>query len=328
MGDGYSRKRYTDQDLIEEYWRLKKELQKDYIDYTDMDKVGKFSSTTYSSRFGSWRKFLESLGENTEKPKIIIPKIVISEEELKNDYLRIKKLLNKQKLNQVDIRNHSKYYFNNYKNHFGSWDAFVRFMGDGNSRNLNTNQQIFDEYTRLKKKLNKDHITKTEWDKHSKYSSMICYWRFGSWIQFLKAMGESTKHLEPVPEEDLLNEYRRLQKYLNKTKITTEEMDKYGKYSYYIYHTHFGNWDDLVRKMGGEDSKYLYSDQELIDEYKRVKKEYNKDYISISEFSKKTKFCSSTYERRFGKWSKFLEMIGEDPKMYKKVRSEKKTKKE
>ncbi|MEA2092273.1 MAG: hypothetical protein U9O83_07910, partial [Campylobacterota bacterium] len=73
----------TSDELIAEYKKLKEYLGKKSLTQSDMNKKGKFSSSTYERRFGSWNKFLKHIGDS---PNINTD---ISKKDLLNDYHRI-----------------------------------------------------------------------------------------------------------------------------------------------------------------------------------------------------------------------------------------------
>ncbi len=52
------------------------------------------------------------------------------------------------------------------------------------------------------------------------------------------------------------------------------------------------------------------SDQELIEDLKRVAQELGKNKVTIDEYKKKGKFHWNTLSRRFGTWNKALEKVG------------------
>jgi hypothetical protein len=81
-----------------------------------MNEKGRFSSSTYERRFGSWNKFLKYLGEtlnlNTE----------ITKEDLLKDYRRIKEKLNKEELTAKDIKENSEYSLSAFLDNFTTWN--------------------------------------------------------------------------------------------------------------------------------------------------------------------------------------------------------------
>lgn len=61
MGEPYQHRNIPEQELIAAYLKLKKQLKKDVLTQRDMSEYGRFSSTVYERRWGSWRKFLSTI---------------------------------------------------------------------------------------------------------------------------------------------------------------------------------------------------------------------------------------------------------------------------
>lgn len=114
---GVKTRDFSKKALIEEYWKLKKYLGKEAaLTQADMDTKGAYSSSTYGRIFGSWNKFLQSIGE---------PCLVnrdITKDDLLKDYSRIVTLLNKPELSANDIKNHSNFALSTFLKKFGTWN--------------------------------------------------------------------------------------------------------------------------------------------------------------------------------------------------------------
>lgn len=120
MGESFQERNILDEELVKEYLKLKKVLKKDSLTQKDMNEFGKYSSSVYERRYGSWTKFLISVGD---KPNV---NIGISKKDLIDDYFRIKGELNKIKLSANDIKTYSKFSLSVYINRYGSWSNFLK----------------------------------------------------------------------------------------------------------------------------------------------------------------------------------------------------------
>lgn len=120
QGEKYQKRNISEDELIKAYLKLKKQLKKDSLTQNNMNMCGDFSSSVYERRFGSWNKFLKYIGDEENL------KTDISKKDLKEDYLRIKNILNKNTLSCNDIRRHSKYALSTYFKRFGSWNNFLK----------------------------------------------------------------------------------------------------------------------------------------------------------------------------------------------------------
>ncbi len=297
----------TNEELIEDYFRVKSQLKKKVVFRRDYEKLGKYSDTSIRNRFGKWSEFLKTIGEDTSHIKKINKEMLIEE------YKRVKELLGKDKVNQPQMLKYCKFGSRSYSKHFGSWDKFLEFMGEDTSKFLHSEQKMIDEYYRLKELLKKERVSMIDMNKYADVSGTLYRLRFGSWKNFLDKIGEDTEHLKPITDEDLKSEYLRIKKELKKPKLILNDIKKHGKYKSKAYLNHFGSWDNFVRLMGDGNSRNLNTDQEVIEEYWRVKKLLGKDYITQNEMNEHGKISSSLYNWRFGSWKKFLIHIGEDP---------------
>ncbi len=297
----------TNEELFEDYDRVKELLNKKIVFRGDYVKLGKYSDSTIRSRFGKWSMFLKIMGEDTSYIKKENREILIEE------YQRVKKLLGKEKVNQPQMLKHGRFGGRTFSKYFGSWDKFLEFMGEDTSKFRHSEKKMIDEYYRVKTLLKKEHISIKDMNKYADVCGALYRLRFGSWKNFLDKIGEDTEHLKPITDEDLKTEYLRLKMELKKSKLIVNDITKHGKYKSKAYVNHFGSWDNFVRMMGDGNSRNLNTDQEAIDEYRRVKKLLGKDYITQNDMNEHGEISSALYIWRFGSWRKFLIHIGEDP---------------
>ncbi|MDO9391379.1 MAG: restriction endonuclease [bacterium] len=123
QGEKYQKRNIPEADLIRAYLGLKKQLNKESLTQKDMNDFGNYCASVYERRFGSWNKFLKYIGDKENL------KTDISKKDLKEEYLRIKNILNKSTLSCSDIRKHSKYALSTYFKRFGSWNSFLKEIG-------------------------------------------------------------------------------------------------------------------------------------------------------------------------------------------------------
>ena len=303
--EGYhSNSSYSDDEIINEYYRLKNELKKEVVTSLDMNRYGKFSSGVAAWRFGSWSAFLDKIGEGKPTWK--------DEQNLIDEYLRVKKLLNKEHITFTDMQTHSKYSPNKYQYLFQSWSTFIKIMRGDITKDTYSEEEYINEYYGVKLKLKKEVLTIQDIILNCKFPPYLYKMKFGSMSLFFNKIGDSKIIYKELTPEDLMNEYRRVCEVLQKKKITLKEFTKSSKYSQKLYRRHFGSWNNLVESMGGEVFKNHIPDEELIKEYYRVKQTYEKEYVSKEFMSKYSTIHVGTYISRFGSWGKFLEKIGEE----------------
>lgn len=121
---------------------------------------------------------------------------------------------------------------------------------------------------------------------------------------------ELNEYHRNMSDEDLINDLKRVAKDLEKNAVTTEEYNKYGKYSSSCLRGRFGSWFKALEKAGLEKTRNLgLTEKELIDDLIRVAKDLGKSPTTF-KYNDKGKFHNSTYEYRFGSWFKALEKAG------------------
>jgi len=127
----------TDEELLAELRRVALELNKTAISRADNDERGKYGTTTYIRRFGSWFKALEKAGlEKTRTP------MNLSEEELFQNLEEIWIKLGKQPRYAEIQKPLSKYHVGTYENRFGTWrKALERFVTYINSEETASSEE-------------------------------------------------------------------------------------------------------------------------------------------------------------------------------------------
>lgn len=117
----------TDEELIAELARVALKLDKTALNRTDNDEYGKYGTTTYIRRFGSWFKALEKAGLEKTRTPMNLP-----EEELFRNLEEIWIKLGRQPRYAEVQKPLSKYHVGTYENRFGTWrkalEKFVSYI--------------------------------------------------------------------------------------------------------------------------------------------------------------------------------------------------------
>ena len=113
----YSTKSFLDSELLDDLKKVACELNKNTLTMQEYETYGKFSSSSYQTRFGSWLKSLELAGLSITRQNEKLGK-----EEIIQDLKSIAKKLNKETLTRFDYNNYGKFSPSAISNHFdGSW---------------------------------------------------------------------------------------------------------------------------------------------------------------------------------------------------------------
>ncbi len=304
---GSEEKTITKERLIENYYNVKNNLDK-IPTCTEINVYGEFSKSTYLKRFGSWNKFLLSIGEKIGRSITT----EITKEDLIKNYWDLKNKYPDLTMDMVTKTNGSRFDKLIYPKRFGSWNKFLLSIGEKlNYRLRITKEDLIKNYWDLKNKypdLTSDIVTK---DNGSQFhlSTYIRY--FGSWKKFLETIGEKIIYKKRITEEELIKNYWNLKrKYPNLTSkmINKKNGSRFGNA---VYQRRFGSWKKFLKTIGEKlEYKKRITEEELIKNYFIVKNKLNR-VPTGREMNLYGKSSISTYRERFGSWKKFLKMIGE-----------------
>ncbi len=295
-------KTITKEKLIENYWNLKNKFPDLTSVMVTKNNGSRFVLSNYVRYFGSWNKFLETIGE------IVKHKIRISEEDLIKNYLDLKNKYPNLRPDIITRKNGSRFGISTYHNMFGSWNKFLEKIGEKCRKKI-SEEDLIKNYWDLKNKypnLRPDMITRKN---GSRFGKTTYIRQFGSWNKFLEKIGEKIEHRNRYSDEDLIKNYWNLK---NKYPDLTSDMvtrENGSQFDITTYLRHFGSWNKFLKKIGEKCRKI--TDEDLIKNYWDLKNKYPN--LSLDMVTKKngSKFHKVTYIKRFGGWNKFLKKIGE-----------------
>jgi hypothetical protein len=144
-----------DEELIADLKRIAFELKKTAISRADNDERGKYGTTTYIRRFGSWFNALEKAGLEKTRTPMNLP-----EEELFKNLEEIWIKLGRQPRYAEVQKPLSKYHVGTYENRFGTWrralEKFVAYINneENNSSEKAIQNLMIEPSTRHKTKRN------------------------------------------------------------------------------------------------------------------------------------------------------------------------------
>src|SRR3989344_1186302 len=126
------------------------------------------------------------------------------------------------------------------------------------------------------------------------------------------------------PDEDVIAEVKRVDLLVGKDKLTQTDYNKHAKMSSDGVKLRFGNWEKalivaglgnkyvgtkITDKVRSQKAQYL-TDQEVLDELKRVAKIFNEKAITMADFDKNSEIAHGTFITRFGGWQNALKKAG------------------
>lgn len=133
-----------------------------------------------------------------------------------------------------------------------------------------------------------------------------------------------------IPDEELLDDVKRVAKIYGKNTLTRDEYKKYGKYGLNTFRRRFGSWNSMLKMIGLTTSErqeaaalagHNYAqlnDEQLIDDLRRVSVLLGTMSFTSAEYKKYGEYSRDSYFKRFGTWNNALVSAGLEP--FEKVR--------
>lgn len=235
--------RVSSEDLVKEFMRVKSTLGRQPT-ISEMDSNGKFSSSAYRRRWGTWNNFLRSINQPLIQDKSI------TNEAFKADYYEVKRKMGRVPTRE-DMVHVGKYGKSMYDRRFGGWNKFLESIGQSQSitkKHMIPRDKFVDEFKRVKSKLG--HAPNAfEMRKYGNIAPNTYKRLWGSWSNFLKEQGENYRRRN-IPEKELVKAYLKLRKQLRKNLLTQKDMNRYGEFSSSVYERRFGSWNKFLNYIG------------------------------------------------------------------------------
>ncbi len=331
----------TKEALIKQYWEFKKILNR-FPTYEDLRtknslKYGMiFSVSSYETLWGSWQKFLldiqvikkptkQDLIENYYELKVRLGRrptgrdMVLGVNQYGHGWVDV---INAREKNRLSGR--TRYSKNEYDNVFGSWQVFLKLIGDYDKEI--PREELIRNYYNVKEKLGRRPKYKDFHNRNvSKYSSGPYEHKWGHFVDFLKDIGEVKKDCHPTmyyTKQDVLDNFAEVTKKLGRPPTREELWDKsLSKYSVFAIQYFWGTWGKFLQEMGLkihqsvlEARNRKYTLPELKTMVKKLQEKLGRKRITNRDWSKEYGFMSKVV-RMFGSWYKFQKEVGIYPKI-------------
>jgi hypothetical protein len=137
--------------------------------------------------------------------------------------------------------------------------------------------------------------------------------------------------------EEIIADIKRVDLIVNKDFLTQTDYEKYGKMSSAGIKKRLGDWKTILN-LAGLEHKYAgkeisekmrqqkaqhLTDEEVLDELKRVSKIFNENSITMADFDKNSEIAHGTFITRFGGWHNALKRAGLEHRYSGKIITEK-----
>lgn len=185
----------------------------------------------------------------------------------------------------------------------------MKFELQPDNRGL-SNDDLLKELRSVALRLNKNYVTKDEYDRTGRLCSSTFQKRFGSWCRAHELAGLKRIRYYDATSDDCLADIKRVAALLGRDSVTGAEYDEHGKYCEALVARRFGSWRTALQKAGLRVSARFHAmitDEQLLENLKRLWESRGRQPTE-SDFVKPLSLYSyAPYTRRFGTYRKALE---------------------
>lgn len=169
----------SDEDLLQDMSNVARQLNKNTITIDEYNKLGKYSASTIIRRFGSWLKCLEKANLSTNGHNFIC---TYSEQDIKDDILRVLHLLKQETLTEKQYDKYGKYSGRTLGKKYNGWNNVLKLCGlKIQYLHQISDVELFIEIERVWSKLGKQPTTSDIKSGVSQYSLNTYTRHFGGW---------------------------------------------------------------------------------------------------------------------------------------------------
>lgn len=112
-------------------------------------------------------------------------------------------------------------------------------------------------------------------------------------------------------DEELLNDIKRVNIIIGLNSVSQKDYKEHGRFSCATLTRRFGSWANVLKRADLEVENYHFiSDNELLNDLKKVADSLNKKSVTMAEYKKHGEYSPDSFSRRFGSWFIALEKVG------------------
>ena len=170
----------TNKELLDDLKNVAVKLNKNAVFMLEYKKHGKYGTSIFYYRFGSWLKALEKAGLNRTRNR------GLTDEELLKDLRNVAIKLNKNSINTEEYHQHGKFTDSTFYRRFGSWPMALEKAGLEKGRAYGiTDEALFQNIEEVWTKLGRQPHYNDIQKPLSKHSKAVYIYRFGTWRKTL-----------------------------------------------------------------------------------------------------------------------------------------------
>lgn len=168
----------------------------------------------------------------------------VPDEDLLADMQQVSAKLTKTTLTIEDYSKHGKYHASTIQRRFGGWLKALKkadLVADRTNVKLDKGK-IIEDLKLVAAKLNKDSVTRVEYNNYGQYSASGIISNFGTWSKALKVAGLNEIIVRNISNEDLFLNIEEIWVKLGRQPKYNEIEKPFSKYSSGTYEYRFGTW--------------------------------------------------------------------------------------
>jgi hypothetical protein len=326
---------YSDEELLEEIRRIAQLIEKPPLKRGDIAKYSRVNVSSLENRFGSFKNVLERAGVGHLHIEAIEgAKCRYSDEELLEEIQRVAQLVGKSTLKQIEFRKYSKIDIETFRRRFRYWNIALELAGVGHFKTVRwprggyTDEELLEEIRRVARIVGKPKISVPVFQKYSKIDKTTITRRFREgWRTILKRALAGYMPLDDVEwtdcrytDEELLEEIRRVAELVGKPYLLTSDFNKHSSINPNTISRRFGSWHNALDRLGIKQAScgasIKYTDEDLLDEVRRVAKIIGTSILKYNDFAKYSRIDAVTISKRLGGWKAALERAGVGHRCY------------
>jgi len=304
---------FSDDDLFVDLKRVSELCNKENISVAEYDKHGNYSS--YSIRMylggGKWIPALKKAGLSPSRKE--------KKNGSKDDYIidlqRVTERLHKRSISRREYDDSGIYSSTSISKAFGKWSHALKKAGLKIAQVQKASpENLIKDLERVATQLGRNKFTHDEYQKYGEYSCTTLRNHFGLWNSVLlriKKFNVKSIKEDNVTDKEIIDDFFRVLKFLDKKSLTKGEYKEHGCYSVLTITGHFRSWYGMLKKAGMKPTLYKnIPDNDLISDLKLVAQELKQNTLTTPEYNLNGKYSSGVFQKRFGSWNNSLEKAG------------------
>jgi 5-methylcytosine-specific restriction endonuclease McrA len=158
--------------------------------------------------------------------------------------------------------------------------------------------------------LNKNYVTKEEYNRTGRFCSSTFQKRFGSWCKAQELAGLKRIRRYDTTPDDCLTDIKRVAALLGRDSVTVAEYREHGKYCDTLVDSRFGSWRMALERAGLRVSGHFHAkitDEQLFENLEHVWESLGRQPTRADFVKPLSRYSYAPYPRRFGTYRKALE---------------------